>query len=411
MVSAVSQAPAAGTSRKSVPHGPLVLHLMGRLDHRPEARMISDLAVLTQRRGWRAALASMGGPLVIEAERAAVRHLQLPPISSTSQPGLLAGWQTNVMLQNFVQRERVALVQVHDLALLPLAGRLAETRHLPVLLDITEPVELTRAQQRWLRHPALAKACIRVPSQFMADYVRDTLQLPQTGLYQIAPGLDIQRFAPARVTPERLHRLAQLWRLPEQGTIILTATPLAPQQGHTALLEAVAKLDRPDLFVVMVGEGHDNGYRGVIEQLIREYKLEGRVVMPTECPDWPAACWLANLVVALNTAPRGQALELLTAQALGRAVIVTDCGANPDMAQSGQTAWLVAPNNTAQLQEALVEAVGMTGPQRVELSHRARDFVRAMFNQDDWMQAMLELYGAMLHQPMTAYSGVRQAAS
>ena len=411
MVSAVSQAPAAGTSRKSVPHGPLVLHLMGRLDHRPEARMVSDLAVLTQRRGWRAALASMGGPLVIEAERAAVRHVQLPSHPMAPRHGWLGGWQTNLLLQNFAQRERVALVQLHDLNLLPLAGRLAETRHLPVLLDITEPVELTRSQQRWLRHPALAKACIRVPSQFMANYVRNTLLLAQPNLYQIAPGLDIQRFAPARVTPERLHRLAQQWRLPEQGTIILTATPLGPQQGHTALLEAVAKLDRPDLFVVIVGEDNGSGYRPIIEQLIRNYKLEGRVVMPTECPDWPAACWLANLVVALNTAPRGQALELLTAQALGRTVIVSDCGANPEMAQSGQTAWLVAPDNPAQLQEALAEAVGMTAPQRVELSHRARDFVRAMFSQDDWVQGMLELYGAMLHQPMTAYGSVSKAAS
>ncbi|NBO20222.1 MAG: hypothetical protein EBV03_13585, partial [Proteobacteria bacterium] len=93
MVSAVSQAPAAGTSRKSVPHGPLVLHLMGRLDHRPEARMVSDLAVLTQRRGWRAALASMGGPLVIEAERAAVRHVQLPSHPMAPRHGWLGGWQ------------------------------------------------------------------------------------------------------------------------------------------------------------------------------------------------------------------------------------------------------------------------------------------------------------------------------
>jgi glycosyltransferase involved in cell wall biosynthesis len=409
MVAAVSQAPAPGTSRKSAPQGPLVLHLAARLDHRPEARLICDLAVLTQRRGHRAALASAGGPLVIEAERAAVRHMYLPSAALATRPGWFAGWQTNVMLQNYAQRERVALLHVHDLALLPLAGRLAEARHLPVLLDITEPVTVTKAARRWLQHPALAKACIRVPSTYMADYVRNRLQLTQPGLYRIAPGLDAQRFAPARVSPERLHRLAQQWRLPEQASVILTATPLAPNQGHAALLQAVAQLKRPDLFVVMVGDDSGSGFRTVIERQIKEHGLEGRVVMPNDCPDWAAACWLAELVVALNTAPRGQALELLTAQALGRTMIVTDCGANPEMAHSGQTAWLVAPDHAPQLQEALAEAVVMTAAQRVELGHRARDFVRAMYNQDDWVHGMLELYSAMLHRPMTAY-GARQAS-
>ena len=36
--------------------------------------------------------------------------------------------------------------------------------------------------------------------------------------------------------------------------------------------------------------------------------------MPENCADWPAACWLATIVMAVNSLPRGQAMELLDAQ-------------------------------------------------------------------------------------------------
>lgn len=413
VMSSVSQASPIRTSRKNLftvqrlpASRPLVLHMTAALDYAPQARTIADLAIMTQRQGWRTAIASSGGPLAVEVERAAVRHVKLPRRS-----GLLGSWQARLDLQNFLLRERVALIHLHNLAQLPLAARLAQSHHLPLLLDINAATEVDRRVHKWLQHPALRQAKIRVSSTFMARFAREQLKLPQPGLYQIPPGIDLQWYAPTRVTPERLHKLSHLWRLPEQATIILTAAPLIPGNGQLELLQALANIKRPDLFVVMVGEDNGTGHRAVIEQHVKQLGLEGRVVMPGHCPDWPAACWLAGLVVALNTTPRGEAPELLAAQALGRPVIVTDCGANAEMVKSGETAWLIAPNDAAQLDVVLREAVSMTEAQRIELSHRTRDFVRSLFSQQDWLDSMIELYATILEQPMEAYAHQQPAAA
>ena len=114
------------------------------------------------------------------------------------------------------------------------------------------------------------------------------------------------------------------------------------------------------------------GYRRDIEAMIEQHGLDGKVIMPDYCLDWPAACWLANMMVAPNTAPRGQAAELLVAQAIGRPVIVSDCGANREMVPGGDAAWIVPPDNVQALAEALRTVIRLDTSRRLDLAKAAR---------------------------------------
>ena len=125
--------------------------------------------------------------------------------------------------------------------------------------------------------------------------------------------------------------------------------------------------------------------------------LAGMVIMPEACADLPAACWLASVVVAPNTAPRGQIPEILAAQAIGRPVIVTDTGANREMVSSGETAWVVPPDNAEALAEALSQAVRLETDQRLALAAGTHDFIAENFPQASWLDGMLGLYDQMLH--------------
>jgi glycosyltransferase involved in cell wall biosynthesis len=138
--------------------------------------------------------------------------------------------------------------------------------------------------------------------------------------------------------------------------------------------------------------------------------LEGKVIMPETCADWPAACWLASLIVATNAIPRGQAPELLAAQAIGRPVIVTTCGANAEMVKDGETAWVIPPDDKDALVAALSEALAMSAARRIDLALRTRDFVGNFFPMETWRDSIFELYDAMLAQPMIAPPSSGEAA-
>lgn len=375
-----------------------ILHLTSDLEIGQRAREVVDSAILAHRSGWRPIIASAGGALVTEAERTAVRHSAIP----LNRHNVLANWRNRVQLEVLIQRERPALVHAHGFDMLAQACSLGAIHRLPILVDLSDPAPaLTPILLKTLQLAVSREARFRVPSEYMVRYMQQDCKLESDYLYHIPPGVDLRWYDAVRVTPERLQRLSALWRLPEQATVVIMATPLAPGYGHKNLLEAIARLKNDAIFLVMVGDdGAAPGTRAKLEKLIASSGLEGKVIMPENCADWPAACWLASLVVAINTVPRGHAPELLAAQAIGRPVIVSDCGANPEMVRGGETAWIVPNDDKNALDAALKEAVRMNAAQRIDLALRTRDFVAEVFPQDVWHDSLLELYRTMLPQPM-----------
>lgn len=360
------------------------------------SREVVDLCIQTHRSGWKPLVVSEGGALVLEAERAAVRHTCLPVKSNS----LFTRWRNRKQVEALIDRERPVLIHAHGYEVIGLAIKLAATRKLPFLIDLTEPSPITAGRRKLLQFAAARGARFRVPSAFMAQHLRQDFKLNTEFLYQILPGVDLQWYDAVRVTPERIQKLDKLWRLPEQATVVVMSTPFAPGYGHRILLDALSALKNSDIFLVLIGDDRTvPGTRATIEKMVSASGLEGKVIMPESCTDWPAACWLASLVVATNAFPRGQAPELLAAQAIGRPVIVTDCGANAEMVKSGETAWVIPRENKAALIAALNEAIAMSPARRIDLALRTRAFMADDFPMEAWRDSMFGLYDSMLAQP------------
>ena len=366
-----------------------VLHLCADLDYGDPARETVNLAVLTQRLGWRALIASAGGTLVTEAERAAVKHVRMP----LDNHGLLTNWRNRVHLEALVQRERPVLIHAHGIDTVEIGGRLSRLHRLPLIADLTQPLPDTPATHRLLSQVAQTSCTIRVPTKAMFKHVTTAFQINPAIVAVVPPGIDLQSYNPAAVSAERLHNLSRLWRLPDQAIVALVPMPLSPQMGHSNLLHALAQAKEEHLYAIMVGsDRYAPGLRNELEQTIERLGMQGKVIMPETCPDWPAAFWLANVVIAPNIAMRGQNMEILAAQALGRPVIVTAVGANEEMVIKGETAWVLPPDNITAMSKALSEAARMTTDQRVSLADNTRYFIEDNFAQADWFNGMMELY-------------------
>lgn len=387
-------------SSKSRASRTAILHLCPELEPCDPGRETLDLAIQTQRAGlgWRALIASSGGRLVKESERAAVRHKKVP-LAGKSAWG---SWRARMQLDSLIQKEQPSLIHAHGAEVLPQAFALSRARRLPLVIDLTQPLPDKPRLRRLMAQLNFAPCAVRVASEYIGWQLQEQFHVEPERLYHIPPGVDLQTLGAGFISPERLHSLSSLWRLPEQASIILVPMPLAPHLGHQVFLEALAALREEPVFAVLVGhDRHAPGMRGEIEKAIAQLDLNGKVIMPEYCHDLPAACWLTNVVVAVNTEPRGLNPELLAAQAIGRPVIVSDIGANREMVLSGETAWVVPSGDVAALIEALREATRLNTSQCLDIAERTHNFIAGRFPHDAWLSGMVELYESMLRPART----------
>jgi glycosyltransferase involved in cell wall biosynthesis len=370
-----------------------ILHLSPNLEPDEPGRETVDLAILTQRSGWRALIASAGGRLVNDAERAAVRHRRMP----LDGHSLFGDWRSRLQLEALVKKERPALLHAHGIETLPFACAISRSHRIPFIADLTQPVPDHPRMHRLMADLKSVPSIVRVPSEFMARHLIETFKLEDEHIRPIPPGIDLQWYGAGFISAERLQKMSHLLRLPEQASVVLVPLPLSAGMGHKIFLEAMAGFKNENVFIVLVGSDRKApGPRAEIENLVDQLGLGGKVVMPEFFADLPATCWLANIIVAPNIAPRGQNLELLAAQAIGRPVIVTRTGANPELVASGETAWVVPPNDVKALADAIREAIQLDTGQRLNLAERTHNFIAENFPQGAWFNGMMGLYESML---------------
>jgi glycosyltransferase involved in cell wall biosynthesis len=207
-------------------------------------------------------------------------------------------------------------------------------------------------------------------------------------------------FDPDNTGGDRVHRLAQAWRLPPGAPVVMLPARLTRWKGAELLLDAVAGLSRQgfaDMFVVFVGSDQGRvAYRHQLEQRAERLGLAGRVRLVGNCDDMPAALMLADIVVCPSLKPEPFGRAVIEAQAMKRPVIAADHGGAAETVFDGETGWRVAPGNAGALAEVIAHVLGLSAEDRVMLGEAARASVLADFTTAAMQQATLNVYGEVL---------------
>lgn len=234
-------------------------------------------------------------------------------------------------------------------------------------------------------------------SHFVADYLRAEYGVNDDRLRVIHNGIALERFQPAAVTPDRIIKIAQEWRVPDGATVVLLPGRLTRWKGQHVLIDALADLNRPDVFAVMVGadQGREE-YRAELQDHIRNAGLEGRVRIADHTDDLAAAYMLSHVVVSPSIEPEGFGRIAVEGQAMGRMVIATDHGGSRETIIPGVTGWLVPPGDAHALAQALNHALSLDLAGRATIGHNALMHVVQHFGRETMMAAHIELYHELL---------------
>ena len=197
----------------------------------------------------------------------------------------------------------------------------------------------------------------------------------------IPNGIDTTVWVPRE--PEQA--LRERWGIALGDRVVGIVGVLTPVKGHRYFLEAAMRLawDRPGVKFLVVGDGP---LRKDCERLAHEFAIGDRVIFPGSQNDTAPYLALMDIVVC-SSLSEGMSMSLLEAMAMGKPVVATRTGGNPEVVADGVTGLLVPVRDGLALAKAIerllddpeaAAQMGRAGRARAEREFTVRGMVRRM---------------------------------
>ena len=371
---------------------PAVLQIVPRLVSGGAERGTVELAGALAAAGWRSYVASAGGPLERDVQRAGARHLSLP----------LASKNPLVMRRNTAAQ--VGLIRDLGIDILHARSRApawsawsaarASGRHFVTTFHNAYHAR-TGIKRCYNSVMARGERVIAI-SAFVAEHAATVYGVGLDRLRTIPRGVDLEVFDPSRVELHRIFNLTRQWRLPDGAPVVMLPGRLTRWKGGLDFVSAIAELARCDICCLFVGSEQRRGFRRELETAIERRGLAGLFRFAEDCHDMPAAYMLADVVVSASSDPEGFGRVIVEAQAMGRPVVATDHGGARETIVPGVTGWLVPPRDPVALAAAIGRALSLEPDERMRLARDAAAHVAGRFTRDAMCARTIEVYEELL---------------
>lgn len=313
-----------------------------------------------------------------EASRFGVERITLP-IARKRPAGLLA-------LRRLLAGGGFDVVNTHsstDAWLVALANRtlsrpipMVRTRH------ISAPIA-SGPGNRWL-YARASRFVVTTGERLRLDVIERTGCRPDA-VVSIPTGIDDRLFSPGDAAAAR-----QELGLPGERFIVGIVATLRSWKGHRYLIDAIASLPDPRLLLVIVGDGPQHE---ALVALIRDRGLQDQVRLTGRRDDVHRWMQAFDCFALPSYANEGVPQALVQAMLSGLPCVTTDAGAIPELAIDGETAIVVAREDTPALAGAIARMAGDQGL-RARLGTAARTHCLNGFTRESMLDRMEAVFRA-----------------
>jgi glycosyltransferase involved in cell wall biosynthesis len=194
--------------------------------------------------------------------------------------------------------------------------------------------------------------------------------------------------------------------LPSEAKVVGTVARLDPQKAPHILVEALAALGRPNVYVAWLGGG---SLMHSVQRLVRRHGLEHRFLLVGERTDVPDLLPGFD-VFAMPSLYEGLPCAVVEAMACGVPVVATAVNSVPEVVIPGRTGILVRPNDPA----SLARAIGylLNHPEEgARMARRAADSLGDRFRPETLGRDLTEVYELALGRPSRIGTGGNGSSS
>lgn len=378
-----------------MPSCPVIMQIIPELGPGGAEQGCIDMAAEIVRSGAKAIVVSHGGARVHELARVGAIHINLPVHSKNP----LVLWQNIVRLKSIIKKHNVDIVHARSRAPAWSAMQACKGTQARYMTTCHAPYNISGNTKRFYNSAITKGERVIAISNYVAQYLFENYKVDHRNIRVIHRGIALEKFHPTVVTPAHLIKISAQWRLPDDASIVMMPGRITRWKGHHVLIEAMSKLNRDDVFCILIGS--DQGrteYRKELEQTIEEKGLGGRIRIIDHCDDMPAAYMLSTVVVSASTDPEGFGRIPVEAQAMGRPIIATDHGGAQETIVRNETGWLIPPEDSDALANAIEEALSLNPAQRSVLATRAMAHIAHNFTREKMADETMNVYAELLQE-------------
>ena len=354
-----------------------------------------DTALAVVRAGGRSLVASRGGRLESALERGGAELIRLPVQSRN--PLMMAA--NGARLRRLIAAGSVSLVHVRSRAPAFSAIWAARRAGVPVVATYHGIYQARSPWKRWYNGVMTRGDLTIANSDFTRDHVVSHHGLAPERIAVVPEGIDVDRFDPARVSPERVAavRAACGIETGDPRPVLLLAARLTGWKGQGLAIQAFTRLPGPvDPLLILAGRAEKPGEAEALRAAAARAGVSDRVRLVGPLDDMPAAYALADLVLAPSTLPESFGRGVVEAAAMRRVVLASPLGGPAETVLDGETGWLVAAGDANAWARAVAAALAtpLAARERMGLAARARAVQR--FSASAMSAATFEVYRRLL---------------
>lgn len=377
---------------------PTILQVLPRLESGGVERGTIEITDGITKAGWKAIVASEGGPLIPNITYAGGEHITLPLASKSP----FTIHRNSKRIGHLVRQKNISLIHARSRAPAWSAYLACRDIGLPFVTTFHGIYGLEGfMKQRYNSVMAKGDRIIAV-SQFVYDHIMKEYGVEPTRIRLIHRGVDLKAFNPDKVIADRLIAITKAWRLPEEEALPIIFCPgrISRIKGQNVLIEALAKLPHRNFLCIIAGkdEGHED-YRGELEQMIRESGLEGNVRIADSTQYMNEAYTLSDMVIIPSIKPEAFGRTAIEAQAMGKLVIATDHGGVRETILNNETGYLVPPGDAESLSGAIAYALERDEDMKRAMGEFAKTHVKKHFSAEIMKRKTLDVYRELLENP------------
>lgn len=372
---------------------PTILQVLPALNAGGVEQGVIDINAAIVEAGGKSIVVSNGGSRVHEIQRAGGIHIETPVHSKNP----ITMMRNINRLVKIIREYDVKVIHACSRAPAWSARRAAEKTGIRFVTSVHAAHKIQNGFKRAYNSALTKGERVIVVSHFLADHLESEYNVDPTRLRVIHRGLAVEKFHPNSVTPDRLVRLSEQWRIPEGAPIVFMPARLTRLKGHKFLVDAMAKMNNEDVFCIMLGTVEKNsGYSQELTHHINDRGLSTQIRIVDFCKDMPAAYMLSTVVVCPSLVPEGFGRVPVEAQAMGRPIIATDHGGARETIVKNETGWLITPEDSDSFAQALSEAINLNVKERAILATRGMSHVADHFTVEQMCSKTLDVYADLL---------------
>jgi len=354
-----------------------------------------DVANAVVRAGGKALVATRGGRMAARLEADGGRLAQMPV--QTKNPLVMLG--NAARLVDLIRRENVSIVHARSRAPAFSALWAAQVTHTPFVATYHGVYGAKSGLKRWYNAVMTRGDLVIANSDYTRTHVLAEHKIDPSKIISIPRGVDLERFNPSWVTPERVDQLRTAWGVDskDRRVKLLLAGRLTRIKGHLLIVEAARRMARDDFLIIFAGD--DQGrtdYREEVQAAIAGAGLSEQIRLVGHCDDMPAAYQICDIAVLPTVKPEAFGRTAVEPQVMGKPVLASDHGGTTETVVNGETGWLVKVDDPEAWAAAMNKAIEM-GPARLAaMGQTAANRARRLYSVDAMCQATLDAYAQVL---------------